>query len=372
MLSSSVINLNLRAIYRDHEDGECYLPHGKLMIKSFKLVNFRCFRSEEVEECKRINILVGRNSSGKTSFLEGIFLAMSNSPETVGRLRQWRGLDLGVFHGSQRFVSEAMWGDLFNDSYKDTAHLIAKGDNLHTRHLEMRVGSADAEQNQVVAMGMKPGGISFKYIVKGQPDFISEPFMVNNTMQMPAGPAAGSDVFFFAANHAYSSAESASRLSELSKDKRLDEFVRVFKGRYPDVESLSIELLAGIPLIYAQVSGVERRVPLSYISGGMNKFASMLLAFAISPGSIVLIDEIENGLYYKDMPEIWRLLLSFAKKYDCQLFASTHSGECLEAAGQIASEDPEEFSIIQANRGKLNQFQGDKFVWATDENIEIR
>jgi AAA15 family ATPase/GTPase len=47
------------------------------MLRSLKIENFRCFPSFELKQLGRVNLLVGKNNSGKTSILEGINLFYS-------------------------------------------------------------------------------------------------------------------------------------------------------------------------------------------------------------------------------------------------------------------------------------------------------
>ncbi len=58
--------------------------------------------------------------------------------------------------------------------------------------------------------------------------------------------------------------------------------------------------------------------------------------FANRP-KILLIDEIENGLYYEGMEDFWKGLMAVLEDQDVQLFATTHSRECMEAAHKAAA-----------------------------------
>lgn len=49
------------------------------MLKNLKIENFRCFKSFELKELGQLNLLVGKNNSGKTSILEAIQLIVSES-----------------------------------------------------------------------------------------------------------------------------------------------------------------------------------------------------------------------------------------------------------------------------------------------------
>ena len=60
-------------------------------LTDFKITNFRGFDNLQIEGLSKINLIVGKNNSGKTSVLEGLFLliGMSNPilPENVNRIR---------------------------------------------------------------------------------------------------------------------------------------------------------------------------------------------------------------------------------------------------------------------------------------------
>jgi AAA15 family ATPase/GTPase len=103
---------------------------------------------------------------------------------------------------------------------------------------------------------------------------------------------------------------------------------------------------------------------------------AILLTIISQAGGVVLIDEVENGFYYKHMPIIWETLLDFARTYDCQLFVSTHGAEALSAVAKIAEESPNEFCMLRAvHSGEgtfVRRFEGKRFADAVLGNVEIR
>src|SRR5260370_11850935 len=60
------------------------------MMETLTIDNFRCFKHVTLKDLKRINIIVGRNASGKTALLESIFFASAAQPESGIRLRGFR------------------------------------------------------------------------------------------------------------------------------------------------------------------------------------------------------------------------------------------------------------------------------------------
>src|SRR6266446_385925 len=87
---------------------------GYLMIKDIEIRNYKCFEHLRIAGCKRINIVVGDNGAGKSSFLEAIFFALGGNAQVAVRNRQTRGFD-GAVSGSTRQIEDALWGDLFHN-----------------------------------------------------------------------------------------------------------------------------------------------------------------------------------------------------------------------------------------------------------------
>ncbi len=79
---------------------------------------------------------------------------------------------------------------------------------------------------------------------------------------------------------------------------------------------------------------------------------------------------------YRMFDDVWKALLEFSRTYKCQMFVSTHSSECIEAAADLAQETPEDFSImrtvLEKGQTKVRHFGGDKFVEAQEEHVDIR
>ena len=101
--------------------------------------------------------------------------------------------------------------------------------------------------------------------------------------------------------------------------------------------------------------------------------------FANRP-KILLIDEIENGLYFEGMEDFWKGLMAVLEDQDVQLFATTHSRECMEAAYKAAASmegDPLRFLRLDRrvdDPGKIvaTTFGKDEMQTAIEFNREMR
>ena len=64
----------------------------------------------------------------------------------------------------------------------------------------------------------------------------------------------------------------------------------------------------------------------------MTHITRIVLAAASVPDGVVLVDEIENGLHHSVLSDVWRVIATVAEQFNVQIFATTHSCECVEAA----------------------------------------
>src|SRR5262249_19758050 len=77
--------------------------------------------------------------------------------------------------------------------------------------------------------------------------------------------------------------ENAARFSELSKVKQEKDFIDVIRREFPWIESLGLEVSGGTTQIYASFPSQEIKLPVTFVSGGVNKLMSILLAMASYP-----------------------------------------------------------------------------------------
>ena len=84
-------------------------------------------------------------------------------------------------------------------------------------------------------------------------------------------------------------------------------------------------------MIYGDID-IGHLVPLQMMGEGMMRLAAIALTIANTENGTVLIDEIENGLHHSVLVKVWKAIINVAKKSNVQIFATTHSWECIQAA----------------------------------------
>ena len=105
----------------------------------------------------------------------------------------------------------------------------------------------------------------------------------------------------------------------------------------PRLVDLALSMQGGKPIVKGNI-GLQEYQPLFYMGEGINKLLTSVLAIASYPGGAVLVDEIENGFHHSVLSGIWRVIIEAAQRHDTQLFISTHSYECMQAAHEASAE----------------------------------
>lgn len=351
---------------------------GYRMIESITIENFRCYKYASLHDLKTVNLVVGHNGSGKTALLEAIYFTLG-SPTLYFKLRLWRGLGSQVHFTESVETRSGVWRDLFYNFDQDRAvNITFQGTSDLARSVKITCRKQESQfvsskKGQPLISHIPP--ITFEYSHAGHRVAIVKPEFSGDGMEMKGTPEPlrGS---FFPSVLPIDPQETANHFSNLSKRGKEKPVVEALQVLFPMVEGLSLELNTNVPMVYASVKGIAEKVPVGLVSTGITKMLAYLVAIANQKHGIVIIDEIENGLHYKRMGQAWRVLLKFCLDNDVQLFASTHSAECLDALESVLSEDADKFSLIRAVQKEggceLRHFQGKQFLAALEEDVEVR
>jgi predicted ATPase len=85
-----------------------------------------------------------------------------------------------------------------------------------------------------------------------------------------------------------------------------------------------------------KVVGVELPVPLQSMGDGMARLLQLVLSALRAGDGFLLVDEIENGLHFSVQERLWDVLFALSKRYGLQVFATTHSSDCVRAFSEVS------------------------------------
>ena len=86
------------------------------------------------------------------------------------------------------------------------------------------------------------------------------------------------------------------------------------------------------------------------------------------------MDEIENGIHHSVLPDVWQVVAEATKQFRTQIFATTHSLDCVTAAQ--SSLDPDRFRLhrleIADKTSRCVTYEPDAIDAAVRHGLEVR
>ncbi len=338
------------------------------MYTSFSIENFRLFEQLTVEPLARVNLIAGQNNAGKTALLEAIWLHSGpNMPDLGVRLSGFRGIP---GPNPQRLLN-----DLFYDfDINRCITLIGNGNwgekprTLKTTSQSREGGLIDTRPTQGVSTllrGSQEADVSvvsgseivLEYVDENDQKHLSSGWWARQqvnigteTGPIPAALMASegmafrqarmnelSPCVFFSARNRTGLEEDVLRFGEVELAGYADDIVSCLNKIDPRIKRLTTIAAPPAPMIYADL-GLSRPVPMGFLGDGMGRLLSMVLAFHQARNGTILIDEVENGLHHSVLVDIWKNLDWLSCEFNVQVFATTHSYECIVAANAAFTE----------------------------------
>lgn len=332
------------------------------MFENLRIKNFRLFDDLEIGELKRINLLAGRNNTGKTAVLEAMYLLASvGHPRRAIAVKGIRGISESS--GSPDRLPTSYWKPLYSQLNMQRSIEIS-GAHSHLGRvalaisLERRDDSETPEPHRFptaqLAQGLADNAQETISLDLG--DRLADPWalhfswetdternpcdmrvtehghqIVSTDLGIPLQP-------MYLSLGPGNTQEDAVRLGQLRARKQGNLLTKALQVVEPSLESVEDNSATGTPMILGDI-GLPELTPLSAMGEGVTRIARIVLATSMAPGGVLLVDEIENGFHHSVMHKVWSVVEEAAQEFDTQVIATTHSYECLMAAHDALSDE---------------------------------
>lgn len=353
------------------------------MWQNFTVRNFRPFSGLVLQPLGRVNLIAGKNNTGKTALLEAMHLHSYPQdvmlPFTINELR-------GV--ASQKKYDEDICSWLFYDRNASLGlTLISQDEKGVTRTLQMQILDATArarlpDAKKAIESSFVQGewsaewpALLLKTEVSGKESW-AVGFPDAQGMRAISNSTAWDGPSVFIGSSGRPAEEDVAAFSELEITNRQEELLPSLQILEPRLQRLAIVLSSGKPVIHGSI-GLSRLVPMSFMGEGTRRLLSILLAIVTAAGGNVLIDEVENGLHYSVLTKVWQAIAHAARQANVQVFATTHSYECIVAAHEaFTANGPYDLRLFRLDRIgediKVAAYDQDVLGYATEMNHEVR
>ena len=349
------------------------------MFKKINIQRFRCFDNFTITNLTRVNLIAGKNSVGKTTLLEAIFLLLGAGNISLAiKISGFRGL--ADFKGDIETIIQMLWTPLFHN-LDISQKIIVTGDmnnNKGQYGVELFLQSAESQpislkdttyQNNIYNKKLI---LRYKELTKPVTEF--EMAWINGQLAVKPSPTSVPFPGFFYSTRSYNPSEDAELFGNLVKTKRSFNLVKILKIVDDRLTDLTTIQSAGTPMIYGDI-GLEQLLPISLLGDGMSRLNAILLRIANATGGVVLIDEVENGFHYSLQKDVWKAIGEAAQTFNTQVFITTHSYETIKTANEAFSGN-RDFSYHRLDRIKDKieaiNYKGEELNSALESDFEVR
>ncbi len=311
------------------------------LISRLEIKNFLAFKHLKVEDLKKVNLITGRNNTGKTAFLEAIRAYKSSFDSAVI-------YDILYNRGIRLEEHENLYS-LYNSVNEFESDLILSINNLTLKTLAHVNTSVDVYKIDefISKLGF---GYNRKYPDK-KLDYLSFGFDENRLEE---------------------------QWSKIALTPTEDDVFSVIKNSIQE-NFLKLNITSNGVLI--RLEGEDKPVNIRRLGDGMKRIVSIAMALASSKNKILLIDEIETGLHHTVLSQLWEIIFRYSEKWNIQIFATTHSSDAIRTFRNVASETETTKGMVNILRLQKNRKDGEIEAVAyhynevdtiLDANMELR
>jgi predicted ATP-dependent endonuclease of OLD family len=305
-------------------------------ITDITIENFRGFRKLELHGLKSINLIVGPNNTGKTSLLEAVALAglgprvLPSAFDDKNKELQRNDFEINLLHGNESATQVSKWLR-YEITGQSKIRIETRGPKYHCV-IDESIHAADGFREPYYRIEQRHIANIVFNIISTQTEL---PIIIIGTRS----PSISQFVNYV--GDALRKVDGENRLNTVMKkiDKR---FRRVRIDPLPEGLNVSVDL------------GHPEMIPISQAGEGMRRAMEILSRLVSSRDAICMIDEVDFGIHHLAMVDLWRGLATISKELNTQLFVTTHSRDCIEAAYQAMTvEDPDDtidFGVVQLYR----------------------
>ena len=342
------------------------------MIKSIRIKNYRGIKDLEIGNFKKYNFFIGDNGSKKTTILEsiGIGLSLLNFEKILGSARNRK----------MKIKKENVSSLFFNSDTNNTIKFILETtDNIKTetvisidKTLSMFQDFSSSEINNdfsnylyTIKKRIKEDKLKTNIYVKENSQIIYKDSKMDKIPLSFQNFLEKYNISIEISDNLKNSSDTIFQIDRIIKNRKKEELLKYLQIIDKDIK----EIYINDEEIFVEKETLKEFIPISSIGDGMVLVLDIITSLIlIDDFRVILIDEIERGIYYKNYRKLSEIIIELCKNNpNIQLFITTHSKEFLEAFNEALVEtEKDNFSLfsLKNKKEKLD------FVHYTSEELK--
>lgn len=377
-------------------------------LKTLHLRGYRAFSDFRIADLGRVNLIVGKNNAGKTSILEAIrLLASGGDPTTLSQIATERGETLSIdpemteyrrefsadishfFHGHEFGPGSKFEISSANGLGSFYAEIVDAGQLGEEEPLFLgRDASLFSEMGFDGLFALRIRGSATNELFNRNAFAVTEEggFQVDSSMVARVRPSRRTTKFealptVVITPSSLQPSFMAGMWERVIRQGRETDATDALRILQPDIDQIFFlpgeRVMRGRGGVLVSLRGTKRRIPLGSMGEGMRRILALAISLAQARRGFLLIDEIDTGLHWSVMARMWELALRTASDLGVQVFATTHSLDCLRGLKDAVDEHHDLGKHIRVHKVDTSlreavTFSAEDLAIAIDQEIEVR
>ena len=379
------------------------MVNSDLHLPSLSIQGFRGIADLSIKQLGRVNLITGKNNTGKSSILEALRIFTENAaPQVIQDILRYREensseeertLDpeslfqvSSLFHGFPRFLESSQRIAISTVGVSSYGSETPKWLSMYVDWVaeERPPGRPGYPPTQLYIFEESPGiPVLVVETEDGQKSRSLERLLspsvtgrmyrsrYPSSSRMPCIPVS-----------AYGEERTASlgplwdKMMNQGIEKEIVEALHIIDRHISSVFMVGGEGGSRSRKAMVRTDNRMHSVPLRSFGDGLSHLFAIILSLVNARGGLLLIDEFENGLHHTVQLDAWRMIFRLAQELNIQVFATSHSNDALFAFQEAAAETPEDGMLIRLTRRGENiiptVFAEDELAIITRDHIEVR
>ena len=350
------------------------------MLDSLHIKNFRCFEDLTIPSLGRVNLIVGKNNSGKSTLLDAIMLLSEESSEQHNSYFPIHVIKEILLNRKEKYSSDAKsisalankkpYNIYIGDISKNKFVAIEFSGTHKKLSIKMETKSGESEsffdeQMDIIKNHLNTSEIR-AYLEDFDLDYEEEI----------------KDFYYLSTSNLKSESKLSRDWDSIIKFNKKNDALDLIKKIFPELGITDINFIEdysiydndndeedGLPHRTGWITSINHKTrTLKSMGDGISRLLQIVIGiYNIYGGGFLLIDEFENGLHYSIQEEVWEKLFKLAKELDIQVFATTHSEDAVKAFCKVALASDEEGRLIALGRSPIPEKNGRIVAVSYDE-----
>lgn len=346
-----------------------------MIYTDLSIENYRGIRQCKLEKLELVNLFFGKNNCGKSSLLEAIFILSGPANPTLPiKANNTRAL---ISQEEADFMVE-----FYQANPENRIKLSSSGEQSREVSIQMieshsqNISLEDLQKTSSESAGKRYGlKINFSTEAEKGNKYHSELVVTEEkTGRITSDKRYKEMLYAEYIPSNYMQTNIAGKLTEIIKNKQENEIVEALKIVEPRI--MDLQLVGNKVMVDV---GLPTRLPINVLGDGVRKVLAVILSIYGCQNGVLIIDELDNGLHFSVMPQLWKVILHMCQKHHTQIFASTHSLDMVKALVKTIGQQEEpqpvaSYKLIRKVDDELValRYNAEELTYAIKQEMEVR